>query len=282
MDQAIRLHPVLSNVGQVSGDAARLQQIIWNLLSNAIKFTPAGGQVDIWLDRVGSQAEIRVRDTGRGINPDFLPHIFESFRQEDVSITRKHGGLGLGLAIVRQLVEAHGGTITADSPGEGLGATFTIYLPLLNAEPVLKQPDELPPQNLDLTGIRVLTVDDDPDARDLLTVLLTQYGAEVLTVTSAIEVLANLNSFQPNVLVSDIGMPEVDGYSLIQQIRSLSSEEGGQTPAIALTAFARETDYHQAIANGYQQHVTKPLEPEQLVQAVAALARSFQNPSNLD
>jgi CheY-like chemotaxis protein len=183
--------------------------------------------------------------------------------------------LGLGLAIVRQLVEAHGGTVTVDSPGEGLGATFTIHLPLLNAEPDLKQPDELPPQNLDLTGVRVLTVDDDPDARDLLTVLLTQYRAEVLTVTSAIEVLANLNSFQPNVLVSDIGMPEVDGYSLIQQVRSLSSEEGGQIPAIALTAFARETDYQQAIANGYQQHVTKPLEPEQLVQAVAALARSF-------
>jgi PAS domain S-box-containing protein len=271
--KSIELHPVLPNIGQVFGDVARLQQIVWNLLSNAIKFTPQGGRVDIQLERVDNQARIIVRDTGRGINPSFLPHIFESFRQEDASITRKHGGLGLGLAIVRQLVEAHDGTITAESRGEGLGATFTIYLPLLNAEPELKPVDELPPQDLDLKGVRVLTVDDDPDARDLLTVLLTQYGAEVLTVTSATEVLANLDSFRPNVLVSDIGMPDVDGYSLIQKLRSLSPEEGGQIPAIALTAFARESDYQQAIASGYQHHVTKPLEPEQLVQAVSALAR---------
>jgi PAS domain S-box-containing protein len=275
--KSLELRPVLPNIGQVFGDVARLQQIVWNLLSNAIKFTPQGGRVDIQLERVDNQARIIVRDTGRGINPSFLPHIFESFRQEDASITRKHGGLGLGLAIVRQLVEAHDGTITAESRGEGLGATFTIYLPLLNAEPELKPVDELPPQDLDLKGVRVLTVDDDPDARDLLTVLLTQYGAEVLTVTSATEVLANLDSFRPNVLVSDIGMPDVDGYSLIQKLRSLSPEEGGQIPAIALTAFARESDYQQALASGYQRHVTKPLEPEQLVQAVATLARSFRN-----
>ncbi|QSJ18875.1 PAS domain S-box protein [Nostoc sp. UHCC 0702] len=272
--KSISLHPVLPKIGQVSGDTARLQQIIWNLLSNAIKFTPTGGRVDIQLDRVGNQAEITVRDTGRGISPDFLPYIFESFRQEDASITRKYGGLGLGLAIVRQLVEAHGGMITADSPGEGLGATFTVQLPLLNLQPEIKQIDELPQQELDLTGIRVLAVDDDADTRELLTILLTQYGAEVLTVASAAEVLANLQSFQPDVLVSDLGMPEVDGYTLIQQVRSLSSAKGGQIPAIALTAYAREDDHQQTLSSGYQRHITKPLEPEQLVQAVVALTRS--------
>ncbi|MBG1262392.1 PAS domain-containing protein [Nostoc commune] len=272
--KSITLHPILPNIGQVSGDSNRLQQIVWNLLSNAIKFTPNGGRVEIRLERVNDQAQIIVSDTGKGINPDFLPHIFESFRQEDVSITRRYGGLGLGLAIVRQLVEAHGGIITADSPGEGFGATFTVQLPLLNVEPEIKQIDELPQQALELTGIRVLTVDDDPDARELLTVLLAEYGASVLTVASASEVLANLESFQPDVLVSDIGMPEVDGYSLIQQIRTLPPEKGGQIPAIALTAYARVDDYQRAIASGYQRHVTKPLDPEELVQAVVALAHS--------
>ncbi len=271
VSKSILLHPLLPNIGQVSGDSNRLQQIVWNLLSNAIKFTPKQGRVEIRLERVDDEAHIIVSDTGIGINPDFLPHIFESFRQEDVSITRKYGGLGLGLAIVRQLVEAHGGTITADSPGEGLGATFTVCLPLLNIEPQSKQTDELSQQALDLTGIRVLAVDDDPDARELLTVLFAQYGAEVLTVASAASVLANLESFQPDVLVSDIGMPEVDGYSLIQQIRTLTPEKGGQIPAIALTAYARVDDQQRAITSGYQRHVTKPLEPEQLARSVMAL-----------
>ncbi|MEH1779211.1 MAG: ATP-binding protein, partial [Nostoc sp.] len=271
LSKSIVLHSVLANIGQVSGDSNRLQQIFWNLLSNAIKFTPKGGRVETRLERVDDRAQIIVSDTGIGINPDFLPYIFESFRQEDVSITRKYGGLGLGLAIVRQLVEAHGGTITADSPGVGLGATFTVQLSLLNVEPEIKQPDELPQPALELTGIRVLTVDDDPDARELLTVLLTEYGATVLTVTSAVEVLANLESFQPDVLVSDIGMAGVDGYSLIQQIRTLTPEKGGEIPAIALTAYARVDDYERAITSGYQRHVTKPLDPEELVQAVVAL-----------
>ncbi|MEH1817324.1 MAG: response regulator, partial [Nostoc sp.] len=187
---------------------------------------------------------------------------------------RKYGGLGLGLAIVRQLVEAHGGTIAADSPGEDLGATFTVQLPLLNIQPEIKQIDELPQPALELTGIRVLTVDDDPDARELLTVLLTEYGAQVLTVASGAEVLANLESFQPDVLVSDIGMPEVDGYSLIQKIRTLTPKKGGEIPAIALTAYARVEDSQRAITSGYQLHVTKPLDPEELVQAVVALAHS--------
>ncbi|MBD3882892.1 PAS domain S-box protein [Phormidium tenue FACHB-886] len=272
--KSISLHAVLPNVGQVSGDAARLQQIVWNLLSNAIKFTPDGGQVDIRMKQVGNHAEITVSDTGRGINPDFLPHIFESFRQEDASITRKYGGLGLGLAIVRQLVEAQDGTITASSFGEGLGAAFTVQLPLLNLEPERSQPAELPQQEHDLTSIRVLAVDDDPDARDLLTVLLSQYGADVLAVASAEEVMTNLESFQPDVLVSDIGMPEVDGYTLIQQVRALPAAKGGLIPAIALTAYARDDDYQQSLSSGYQWHVTKPLEPERLIRAVVALAPS--------
>lgn len=296
--KSILLHAVLPQIGLVSGDAARLQQIVWNLLSNAIKFTPNGGQVEVRLERVEGEAgeewkhegasgresgslstpipyaQITVTDTGKGINPDFLPHIFESFRQEDASTTRKFGGLGLGLAIVYSLVQAHGGTIWADSSGEGLGATFTIRLPLVDLELDRSQPSRLPQQELDLTGVRVLAVDDDPDARGLLTVLLKQYGADVLTVASVAGVLANLEPFQPHVLVSDIGMPDVDGYTLIRQVRALPPEQGGQIPAIALTAYARQEDYQQAIASGFQWHVTKPLDPEQLVRAVMSLTRS--------
>ncbi|BAY78912.1 multi-sensor hybrid histidine kinase (plasmid) [Nostoc linckia NIES-25] len=272
--KSISIHTLLPNIGQVSGDPARLQQIVWNLLSNAIKFSRSGGRVDIELKKVDNQAEITVADTGKGISPGFLPHIFESFRQEDTSIVRKYGGLGLGLAIVRQLVEAHGGTIAADSPGEGLGATFTVRLPLLNVEAQIehKQPSSL--GELDLKGIRVLAVDDDPDVRELLTVLFTQYGAEAIAVTCAAEVLAILESFQPHVLVSDIGMPGVDGYSLLQQIRTLPPQQGGQIKAIALTAYARVDDCQQALKSGFQQHVTKPLEPEKLVQAVIALIQT--------
>lgn len=277
--KSILLHSDLPQIGQVSGDAARLQQVMWNLLSNAIKFTPRNGQVDILLEQIGDRAQITVRDTGKGINPSFLPHIFESFRQEDASTTRKFGGLGLGLAIVHSLIEAHQGTIWADSQGEGLGATFTIQLPLLDAEPERISLNQLLEQELDLTGVRVLTVDDDPDARDLLTALLTQYGAEVLTVASAADVLLNLPSFRPDVLISDIGMPQVDGYALIQQIRSLSPEQGGQIPAIALTAYAREEDHEKAITKGYQGHITKPLEPEPLVQLIMVLSRRKQRSS---
>ncbi|MBR8837097.1 MAG: PAS domain-containing protein [Stigonema ocellatum SAG 48.90 = DSM 106950] len=273
VSKSIGLHPVLPQIGRVSGDAGRLQQVVWNLLSNAIKFTPNNGRVDIWLEQVGNQAQITVSDTGIGINPNFLPHIFESFHQEDASITRKYGGLGLGLAIVRTLVEAHGGTICANSPGVGKGAIFTVRLPLLDTQLETRQPDELPAQDLDLTGIRVLAVDDEPDARELLTILLTQYGAEVLTVASAAEVLTALESFQPDALVSDIGMPEIDGYTLIQQIRALPPEKGGRIPAIALTAYARVEDHQRAITSGYQQQVTKPLEPEQLVLALITLCR---------
>lgn len=267
----ITLHAVLPQIGQVSGDAARLQQIVWNLLSNAIKFTPTSGRVEIRLEQIDNQAQIMVSDTGKGIDSNFLPHIFESFRQEDASTTRRYGGLGLGLAIVRHLVEAHGGTIWADSQGEGQGATFKVQLPLINTKLEKTLLEESSVDELNLEGIRVMSVDDDPDARDLLTVILNQFGAVVLTVTSATEVLANLASFRPDVLVSDIGMPEVDGYMLIQQIRALSPEQGGQIPAIALTAYAREGDYQQAIRSGYQRHITKPLDPEELVRAIITL-----------
>ncbi len=269
--KSIRLHSVLPQIGRISGDSTRLQQIVWNLLSNAIKFTPKQGQVDILLERVGSQVQIQVRDTGKGIKPDFLPHLFESFHQEDVSTTRQYGGLGLGLAIVRSLVEAHEGTIAADSPGEGQGATFTVCFPLIEIEPEVPPSEPRLGQDLDLTGVRVLTVDDEPDARELLATMLALYGADVLTVTSAAEVLTALTSFRPDVLVSDIGMPGVDGYSLIQQIRALPPEQGGQIPAIALTAYAREEDHQQAIANGFQQQVTKPLDPERLVEVLVTL-----------
>ncbi|AKG20413.1 PAS domain-containing protein [Calothrix sp. 336/3] len=275
MAKSIRLHTVLSQIGRISGDSARLQQVVWNLLSNAIKFTPNNGRVDILLERMGNQAQITVRDTGKGIRPNFLPHLFESFRQEDASTTRKYGGLGLGLAIARSLVEAHGGTITADSPGEGQGATFTVYFPLIDIKPQIDPSEQSPTPVLDLTGVRVLAVDDEADARELLAMVLTTYGAEVLTVTSATEVLTALVSFQPDLLVSDIGMPDVDGYSLIKKIRALSPEQGGQIPAIALTAYAREEDHQRALSSGFQQQVTKPLEPEQLVQVVVTLVRGL-------
>jgi PAS domain S-box-containing protein len=271
--KSILLHSVLPKIGQVSGDNTRLQQIVWNLLSNAIKFTPDHGRVDIRLERADDQARIIVSDSGRGIKPDFLPHLFDSFRQEDASTTRRHGGLGLGLSIVRYLVEAHGGTIWAFSRGEGQGATFTVELPLLNATSEL---DPLPNEirdELDLTGLRVLTVDDDPDACDLITTLLAEYGAEVLTMQSAAAALENFETFQPNVLVSDIGMPDMDGYMLLQQVRALSPEEGGQIPAIAVTAYAREEDRCDALDNGFQRHIAKPLDPKILVSAILELTR---------
>ncbi|MBD2493839.1 PAS domain-containing protein [Nostoc sp. FACHB-280] len=271
--KSILLHSTLPQIGQVSGDSARLQQIFWNLLSNAIKFTPAGGRVDVQLQRVDHQAQITISDTGKGIKPDFLPYIFESFCQEDASTTRKYGGLGLGLAIVRYLVEAHGGTIQADSPGEGQGATFTVKLPLLATELRPSQPDELSIPELDLTGIKVLIVDDEPDARELVTAVLAQYGAEILAVTRAAEVLASLESFQPDVLISDIGMPDMDGYTLIQQIRSLPADKGGKIGAIALSAYARKEDQQRSLSVGFQYHISKPLDLDKLVETVSELAR---------
>lgn len=269
--KSIQINPVLWDIGQVSGDNVRLQQIVWNLLTNAVKFTPSGGRIDIRLEQIDNQAQITIIDTGKGISLDFLPHIFESFRQEDASVTRKHGGLGLGMAIVYQLVKAHGGTVTADSPGEGKGATFTVRLPLLNVNSKENQSSPSPEQNLDLTGIRVLIIDDDPDSRELVLMVIAQAGAEAITVASATEFLNVLESFQPDVVVSDIGMQEVDGYTLLRQVRSLSPEQGGQVPAIALTAYAGEIDRQQAIAAGFQKHIVKPIEPDKLVVAIVSL-----------
>ncbi len=268
---AVSLYMDIQSMGPVCGDEARLQQVIWNLLSNAIKFTPRGGRVDIYLEQVDHHAQIRIQDTGKGINPTFLPHIFDSFRQEDASITRQHGGLGLGLAIVRHLVETQGGTIAAESAGEGQGATFTVTFPLFNQENNSAIAAQNAPENFDLTGLRILTVDDNSDACELMQILLAQYGANVMTAASATEALALLEVFQPDVLVSDLGMPEMDGYALIEQIRTFSPERCGQIPAIALTAYARETDIQRALACGYQKHLIKPLDVDHLIQAVAAL-----------
>jgi PAS domain S-box-containing protein len=259
--------------GQVLGDTNRLQQVLWNLLSNAVKFTPAGGEVAITLEKADAYAQIQVRDTGKGIHPDFLPHVFDYFRQEDSTTTRQFGGLGLGLAIVRQLTELHGGLVWADSPGLGLGATFTVLLPLnlegqdqpSAAEPVKKATD--------LTGLRVLVVDDEADMRELASFVLTQAGAEVATATSAMQVLSQLNHSVPDLLLCDIGMPEMDGYALIQQIRKRRHDQGGNLPAIALTAYAGEINQQQALAAGFQLHLTKPIEPDRLVGAIAALVK---------
>lgn len=270
--KAIGIQSDLPDIGPIQGDGARIQQIVWNLLTNAIKFTPEQGQIAIQLTQVDRWAQLKVTDTGRGIRPEFLPHMFDSFRQADTSTTRQFGGLGLGLAIVRYLAEAHGGTVAADSPGEGLGATFTVSLPLLGHR-LSPRASPVWPSQIDLTGVRVLAVDDNPDGLALLTLLLGEYGAEVIGLESAAEVLATLSSFQPHVLVSDIGMPNMDGYELLRQIRALPPEQGGQVPAIALTAYVREEDSQKALDSGFQRHLAKPIEPDAIARAVAQLVQ---------
>lgn len=262
------------DLGLVLGDSGRLQQVIWNLLSNAIKFTPEGGRVEIALSCVDTHAQLVVSDSGKGIQPTFLPHVFDYFRQEDGATTRKFGGLGLGLAIVHHLVDLHGGTIVADSAGEGQGATFTLRLPQLPAaaQTSLSQGATQPVSAL--TGLRLLVVDDDTDTRELVTFLLQQAGAAVTAVASAAEALQVFDQVHPELLLSDIGMPEIDGYELIQQVRSRPPEQGGQVPAIALSAYASELDQQQALKLGFQQHLSKPIEPDALIAAIAALVRS--------
>ncbi|WP_197064952.1 hybrid sensor histidine kinase/response regulator [Leptolyngbya sp. KIOST-1] len=255
---------------QVTGDKARLQQVVWNLLSNAVKFTPEGGQVEVGLSQGDRQVDITIKDNGKGIKPEFLPRLFELFRQEDISITRQYGGLGLGLSIVRYLVEAHGGTVAANSPGEGLGATFTVSLPLLKTEAPLDAPPGTP-QPLpgpSLGGIRLLVVDDHPATLDLLATLLKQQGATVLTAASALEAMEKLESFRPDLLISDIGMPIADGHTLIQAIRALPADQGGQVPALAFTSYCQDSDYQQTRTSGYQRHIAKPLEIDQLIEAI--------------
>ncbi|MES1026664.1 PAS domain S-box protein [Gloeocapsa sp. BRSZ] len=266
-------------VASVSGDAARLQQVVWNLLSNAVKFTPNNGQVTVELRQINQLAQIRVLDTGKGINPQFLPHVFEYFRQEDGSTTRQFGGLGLGLAIVRQIVELHGGRVGAESGGENQGATFIVQLPtaqqmVANAsEPIQTQTEVEAP----LAGIQILLVDDEPDTREFQAFVLSQSGATVTAVASGFEALQVLEEFIPDVLVSDIGMAGMDGYTLLQQIRSReaslsnSLNRGGTMRAIALTAYAADIDRQRVLRAGFQTHLTKPVEPEELVRTITSL-----------
>lgn len=278
--KAIRLQTTLEpDLKPVSGDANRLQQVIWNLLSNAVKFTPTEGHVEIRLEQQGAQAQITIADTGKGIAPDFLPYVFDYFRQAEAATTRKFGGLGLGLAIVRQLVELHGGTVQANSPGEGLGATFTVLLPLLKEDEGMHEgsdTSDLVPHAATLQPLRVLVVDDDADARTFTAFLLEQHGATVNAVASANEALTALSQFQPDVLLSDIGMPTVDGYMLLRQVRTLPADQGGQVPAIALTAYAGEINHQQALAAGFQRHLSKPVEPAVLIAAIVHLTQGNQ------
>jgi CheY-like chemotaxis protein len=267
--------------GLVEGDPPRLQQVVLNLVSNAIKFTPAEGRIDVRLDRAGGRARIVVTDTGQGIAPAVLPHVFDPFRQADGTHTKQHGGLGLGLAIVRHLVALHGGAVRAESEGVGRGASFTVELPL--AGPVEREAPhprarrgevartifDCPPV---LEGLRVLVVEDDPDARRYVARVLEECKADVTAVGSAAEALEALARVRPHVLVSDIGMPRTDGYELMRLVRSRPRSEGGLTPALALTAYASAEDRGRALSAGYQLHIAKPVDPADLVDAVVELA----------
>ena len=268
-----------SLAGPVAGDPARLQQVIWNLLSNAVKFTPKGGRIQVLLERVNSHVEISVTDTGIGIKPEFLPFVFDRFRQADGTTTRRHGGLGLGLSIVKQLVEMHGGAVRAKSPGENQGSTFSVALPLLvvhdQDEGRRVRPKEPAAGELDfsdglLEGVRVLVVDDEPDARELIKRVLAGSRADVLIAGSAPQALEIIGSQAFNVLVSDIGLPDTDGYDLIREVRArgFASKD---LPAVALTAFARSEDRRRALLAGFQVHVAKPVDPDELVAVVASL-----------
>ncbi len=265
---------------KIRGDEVRLQQVLWNLLSNAVKFTPKGGQVDVTLERKHSQVVVRVSDSGMGIGADFLPHVFERFRQADGSTTRTDGGLGLGLAIARYLVEMHGGTIEAASEGSGKGATFTVRLPMLAVLTTQREweqqtgaakKDFLETNNKQLGGLQILVIEDDADSRQIIATMLELYGGQVQSVGTPQEGFNLLRQMRPDVLVCDIGLPEEDGYALIERIRKQPAAEGGLTPAVALTAYAAPRDSLQALAAGFQAHLPKPVQPEQLASVVADL-----------
>ena len=263
-------------LGAISADSARLQQIIWNLLSNAVKFTPHGGRINVRVLQDGANVKVTVNDTGQGIDPEFLPRVFDRFRQADSSTTRSFGGLGLGLAIVRHLVELHGGTVSAGSDGVGKGATFSASFPLLTdrAQPIaVMHSSEIHALELrSLDGLRVLLVDDEMETREIISTVVERTGAEVKTCTSAREALSTLVQWRPHVILSDIAMPDEDGYTFINRVRSLAQDEGGNTPAAALTAYARDEDRRQALAAGYQMHIAKPIAAGQLVNMIARLA----------
>jgi PAS domain S-box-containing protein len=285
--KGVRLQTLLDpRVGPVSGDPDRLQQVVWNLLSNAVKFTPKGGRVQVRLERVNSHIELVVSDTGVGISSEFLPQVFERFRQADSGSTRKAGGLGLGLAIVRHLVEMHGGSVDAESAGVGQGATFTVRLPLMIVQQPKSTPREHPLterrnalQHLgDLRDIHVLAVDDDPDALRLLCDVLEAAGARVTKATSAIDALEAVARVKPDVMVADIGMPEMDGYELIRRVRASSDPSVCDVPAAALTAFARSEDRTKALQTGFEMHLAKPVDPGELVASVVTLVRRYRIP----
>ncbi|MFY0540625.1 hybrid sensor histidine kinase/response regulator [Nannocystis pusilla] len=279
--RGVRLQATLASGATVMGDPQRLQQVVWNLLSNAVKFTPRAGRVQVLVERRDSSVEIVVADTGKGIVPEFQPHVFERFRQADGATTRRHGGLGLGLSIVRQLVEMHGGTVSVFSEGEDRGASFTVRVPLavtlrreIEAPETLrkeaaKQDLHCPPE---LAGLRVLIVDDERDTREMLGMLLRRCGVEVSLAASAAEALRLIESERPDVLVSDIGMPGEDGYSLLEKLRKLPRESGGNLPAVALTAYARSEDRTRALLAGFNNHVAKPVEPLELLAVIASLS----------
>jgi CheY-like chemotaxis protein len=265
----------------IAGDPARLQQIVWNLLSNAVKFTPVHGRIEIGIEYINSHLQLKVSDSGVGISPEFLPRVFDRFSQANTSSERKYGGLGLGLAIVRHLVELHGGTICADSLGEGQGATFTVMLPVraMHEESgEFKRTDTSAEYMASLTeairldGLRVMVVDDEAESRELLFAMLNNRGAEVKACASAAEALVALARWRPAVLVSDIGMPGEDGYTLIRRLRALDPARVGDIPAVALTGYARNEDRMRALAAGFQMHVSKPVEPVELIVIIASLA----------
>jgi PAS domain S-box-containing protein len=290
--KGIRLERMLDPLaGPVSGDPNRLQQVIWNLLSNAIKFTPKGGRVQIVLERVNSHVEITVADTGVGIAAEFLPYVFDRFRQADATTTRKQSGLGIGLAIVKQLTDLHGGSVKVTSPGENKGTSFVVHLPLTVIHAQADDAGRLHPHTAvatgncsptRLAGIKVLVVDDEPDARELIKRVLEDCEALVLTAASAAEAMPLLDVEKPHVLVSDIGMPDIDGYEFLRQVRALSQQHGGKIPAIALTAFARSEDRTRALMSGYQVHVAKPVEPAELVATVASVVGRTGEPLSTD
>jgi signal transduction histidine kinase/ActR/RegA family two-component response regulator len=280
--KAIRIQAAIdADAGPVTGDPARLQQVVWNLLMNAVKFTPRDGRVELHALRAGSHVAVVVRDTGQGITPSLLPHVFERFRQADSSSTRAAGGLGLGLALVKHLVELHGGSVVAESAGPAQGATFTVRLPvaLVDVPVGNERPARLAAQGLEplpalarIDGVRVLVADDDREAVRLAQAILAGAGAEVRTCVTAADALEVLRAWRPDVLVSDVEMPGEDGYALIRKVRALAPEEGGRTPAVALTAYGRTQDRMRSLAAGYTMHVPKPVDPGELTAIVASLA----------
>ncbi|HEY0006589.1 MAG TPA: PAS domain S-box protein [Pyrinomonadaceae bacterium] len=269
------------HIGPVSGDASRLQQVVWNLLINAVKFTPQGGRIIVQLDQTPSQIEIKVSDTGQGIGQDFLPFVFDRFRQADSSTTRAHGGLGVGLALVRHLVEIHGGEVEAESEGEGRGSTFTVRLPRLQLQAEASGATEVEAYqggasssaSTMLSGLKLLIVDDEEDMRDLLRTLLEEHGGQVTAAANAEEAVHAIEEVKPHLLISDIGMPGEDGYALMRRVRALANGEGGLIPAVALTAYAGEEAHRQALAAGFQVHLAKPVDPTGLLKAILNLVQ---------